>query len=213
MATKTKKKRVGKVGITPRGNWSSTYNSGNGYAILDLVLHNNDSWVSKTNGNTDTPSTSSAKWQKHSGGGAEAMAAATTANTAASNANTKAGLANTAAQNADTATARANDAAGRTETAIKQAGRVNASMVDYDLKVTDKNGNTTSTNVKGDKGEGINYATMSTAEKNELAAKVIQQICSQNVIGPTYDASKRCIVYSITNGVSYDENNRCIKLG
>ena len=67
--------------------------------------------------------------------------------------------------------------------------------------------------MKGDKGEGINCSTMSDAQKDELAQKVIQQICSQNVIGPTFDAENRCIVYSITNGVNYDEANRCIKLG
>ena len=66
---------------------------------------------------------------------------------------------------------------------------------------------------KGDKGEGINMATMTAAEKDDLYKKVLQQVSSENILGPTYDASHRCIEYPITNGVKYDEANRCIKLG
>lgn len=116
----------------------------------------------------------------------------------------------------DAAISKAADAeyqAGQAELAARKATNVNAYMVDYDLKVTDRDGHTSSTNVKGDKGEGINYATMTDAQKNELAQKVIQQICTQNVIGPRYDADHRCVNYDLSNGVKYDEDARCIKLG
>ena len=217
MATRTKTVKAGPVGMNPKGAYSSSAT----YTLLDCVLYDHDSWVCKAMNaqgeaitiSGQTPSSSSQYWQALTDGGKAAYNAANTANTAATNADTKAGLADTAAQNADTATAQAKDATQRTEMAITKASRVNAYMVDYELKVTDHDGHTSSTNVRGEKGEGIDYSTMSDAQKNELAQKVIQQICSQNVIGPRYDASKRCINYDLTNGVNYDENNRCIKLG
>lgn len=206
MATKTKTTKAGPVGIKPRGNWSATYNDGHGYELLALVLHNHDSWVSKVEGNKDEPSTNSTKWQKHSDGGAEAIAAAAAADTAASNANNKAGKANTAA-------ARAEDAAGRTEMAISEAENVNAELVGYDLKVTDRNGNTTTKNVRGEKGDDLDYSTMTPEEKAELSETVIQHIVSENILGPHYDVTTRTIVYPISSGVTYDAENRCIKLG
>ena len=224
MSTQTKTVNAGPVGLKPKGDYSSTAT----YTLLDCVKYNHDSWVCKAVNalgeaieiTGQTPQDGSQYWQALTDGGRAAYAEGETAkekgNTAAEKAalaDEKATLANSAAETANTAASRAEDAAGRTEAAIAKASRVNAYMVDYELKVTDHDGHTTSTNVKGEKGEGINYATMSDEQKNELAAKVIQQICSQNVIGPRYDAENRCINYDITNGVKYDETNRCIKLG
>lgn len=144
MANKTKTKRAGRVGIMPRGDWSATYNSGNGYDILDLVIHNHDSWVSKEAGNKQEPSASSTKWQKHSDGGYDAYNAAILANSAASNANTKADLANTAATGAE---------------------NVNATLDGTVITVTDRAGASVSADIKG---EGLDWSTMTPEEKEEL---------------------------------------------
>lgn len=107
----------GKIGYTDRGDWSASYNSGNGYEYLDGVTHDDCYWISKENNNTDTPSTSSTKWHRGLNGkvAAQAAAAATTAagnaNDAATLANTKAGAANDAADAATSAARSANEAA------------------------------------------------------------------------------------------------------
>ena len=203
MATKTKTTRAGKVGLTPKGN----YAAGTTYDILDVVLYNHDSWVSLSDDNKgNTPSASSTKWKKLTDGGEHSYEQGDYAKTQGDYAKAQGDDAKEKAANAEYQ-------AGQAESAARKAANVNAYMVDYDLKVTDRDGHTSSTNVKGDKGEGINYATMTDAQKNELAAKVIQQICTQNVIGPRYDADHRCINYDLSNGVKYDEATRSIKLG
>lgn len=61
---------IGKVGITPQGDWSSTYNGGNGYDLLDEVHHDHDAWVSKVANNTAEPGTDATKWFRSTDGGA-----------------------------------------------------------------------------------------------------------------------------------------------
>ena len=107
----------GKIGITDQGSWSASYNSGNGYEILDAVTYDDCFWISKESGNKQTPSDSASKWHKALNGkpAAQAAAAATSAagdaSDAATLANTKAGLANTAAESATSAAQTANEAA------------------------------------------------------------------------------------------------------
>ena len=60
---------IGKVGITPQGDWSASYNDGNGYALLDEVHHKHDAWVSKVANNTAEPGTDATKWFKSTDGG------------------------------------------------------------------------------------------------------------------------------------------------
>ena len=50
---------LGKVSITPKGSWTSSV-----YERLDVVTHNNATFLSLENGNVDEPSESSAKWMK-----------------------------------------------------------------------------------------------------------------------------------------------------
>lgn len=107
----------GKIGYTDRGDWSASYNSGQGYEYLDGVAHDDCYWISLENNNTDTPSTSSAKWHRALNGkvatqaAADADAAAADARSAANLASDKAGQANTAAQGANNAAQVANEAA------------------------------------------------------------------------------------------------------
>lgn len=107
----------GKIGYTDRGDWSASYNGGQGYEYLDGVTHGNCYWISLDNQNTETPSDSAAKWHKALNGkvatdaATAADAAAASANDAASFAQTKAAEANTAKQSADTAAQAANEAA------------------------------------------------------------------------------------------------------
>ena len=72
MGVKTKTINAGRVGITPRGTWSATYNSGNGYDMLDAVFYNHDAWLSKVAENKDEPTDSSTKWQPLTQGGKHA---------------------------------------------------------------------------------------------------------------------------------------------
>jgi len=118
--------------------------------------------------------------------------------------------ANTAAGNANTKASEANVAARAAEQATVGAGRVNAYLLDYELYVTDRNGHTVNKNVKGDKGDGIDYTTLTDAQKQELAAAVVRQVTAQNILGPTYDAAHRQIIFPLSSGVRYDQTNRQI---
>ena len=125
------------------------------------------------------------------------------ANDAATLANTKAGVAQDAADNADEKAALANEKAGQAQTAAnlanekaeyaqtqgnyaKQKGD-EASLVDANLNGTtltikNRNGSSKSLNVKGEKGEkgdGINYSTMTTAEKQALVEQVAQEVAQE----------------------------------
>ena len=82
----------GKIGCTDRGDWSASYNSGQGYEYLDGVTKDNCYWISLDNQNTETPSDSATKWHKALNGKADQ------ANTAAQGANSAAQAANEAAQ-------------------------------------------------------------------------------------------------------------------
>ena len=73
MGVKTKTINAGRVGITPKGDWSSTYKSGHGYDLLDAVFHSYDSWLSTENANTDEPTDESTKWQRLTKGGKRAQ--------------------------------------------------------------------------------------------------------------------------------------------
>lgn len=120
--------------------------------------------------------------------------AITNANTAATNANTKAQEAQTAANLADTK-------AGYAETQglyAKQKGD-EASLVDANLNgniltINNRSGSSKSLNVKGekgDKGEGIDYSTMTPAEKQELTEYVAEEIAQEGgyVLYPVDESS------------------------
>ena len=77
----------GKVGITPRGPWDADYNDGKGYALLDGVLYNHDTWVSKVDGNKAEPGTDATKWFQGTDSGIAAHEAADEATAAAQSAN------------------------------------------------------------------------------------------------------------------------------
>lgn len=114
----------GKIGYTDRGDWSASYNSGNGYEYLDGVQYGNCYWISKENENTQTPSASATKWHKALDGTVantaadNADAAAASANSAASFASNKAEQAITATQNANAAAQTANEAAAAASAAV-----------------------------------------------------------------------------------------------
>ena len=144
---------------------------------------------------TDATSGVQKQWADLSG---DAVAKTTAANTAATNANTKAA----------------------------EAERVNAVPNGTYIEVTDRQGNKHMTDnlkgdkgdkgdkgEKGDKGDDIDYSTMTEEEKAELSETVIQHIVSENILGPHYNPATRTIVYPISSGVTYDEENRCIRLG
>lgn len=107
----------GKIGCTDRGDWSASYNSGNGYEYLDGVTHGNCYWISLDNNNTQIPSNSATRWHKAFDGtiantaADNADAAAADARSAATLAGDKASQANTAAQGANSAAQAANEAA------------------------------------------------------------------------------------------------------
>lgn len=107
----------GKIGYTDRGDWSASYNSGDGYEYLDGVTYDDCYWISLDNDNTQTPSDSATKWHKALSGKA-ATQAATAANTAAGNANDAATLANQKAELANTAAQSANEAAEAAAAAV-----------------------------------------------------------------------------------------------
>lgn len=117
----------GKIGYTDRGNWSASYNSGNGYEYLDAVTYDNCYWISLDNNNTQTPSSNADKWHKAFDGtiantaAQNANSAASSANSAATLAENKAGLANTAAQSANGAAQTANEAADAAMAAVVTA--------------------------------------------------------------------------------------------
>jgi hypothetical protein len=107
----------GRIGFTDKGDWVSNYNNGNGYEYLDGVTYANCYWISLDNNNTQTPSNSATKWHKAFDGtiantaADNADAATADAISAATLAETKAGQANTAAQSANSAAQAANEAA------------------------------------------------------------------------------------------------------
>lgn len=72
----------GKLGFTPRGIWTGSYNDGEGYEILDAVSHNHDTWISKEDDNTDEPTANSSKWFRATDSGAAAYEAAKAASEA-----------------------------------------------------------------------------------------------------------------------------------
>lgn len=77
------------------------------------------------------------------------------ANTATSNANEATSAANTAAGNANTKANLANEAAQNANQKATEAGRVNISIDGTTISITDRNGNITTSNIKGDTGEGF----------------------------------------------------------
>ena len=87
---------LGKVGVTPQGDWSASYNSGNGYAKLDEVKHDHDTWTSKVDGNKAEPGTDATKWFRNTDSGSAAYEAAQTALSAAATATEQAEAAHAA---------------------------------------------------------------------------------------------------------------------
>lgn len=74
------KVNIGKVAITPRGD----YNAATTYGNLDQVIYNHDSWISKKPNNTgNTPADNSTWWQRETNGGSFAYEQGVAAQTAA----------------------------------------------------------------------------------------------------------------------------------
>lgn len=185
MATKTKKKRAGKVGITPRGDWSAAYNSGNGYAVLDLVLHNHDSWVSKVNGNTDEPSASSEKWQKHSDGGEYAH------------------------NQGDIAKAKGETAETQGAYAEEQGDRAK----DYNDHPWELRSDNWVWGWDGTQMVRLFEWVNPEDIPEEVVTEAIAKISADNILGPTYDDEGQGIIFPASTRAVYDSENRGIHLG
>ena len=76
-------------------------------------------------------------------------------NTYVSDITSKINAASTATENANDATSAANTAAQNANTKATEAGRINISIDGTTITITDRNGNTTNSNIKGDIGEGF----------------------------------------------------------
>lgn len=97
-------------------------------------------------------------------------------------ANEKATLANQAARLADEKAAFAQQQGENARNQIEGAENVNATLNGNILSITNRNGSTKTVNVKGekgDKGEGLDYSSMTTAEKQELAGNVADKVAEE----------------------------------
>lgn len=116
-------------------------------------------------------------------------AAANNADAKAALAQEKADLANQRAQEAQEAASLAEQKAAKAEQAANdstqkttEAGRVNATLEGNTLTITDRLGSSKTINVKGEKGEkgdGLNYSSMTPSEKDELEQGIAEQISQQ----------------------------------
>lgn len=120
---------------------------------------------------------------------------------------TATGAANDAAENARV---RADYARAQGEYA-KQLGD-EAALVDVNvngtvLTVTNRSGQTTSVDTKGDKGDDLDYSTLTEEEKSELNDTIVQHIVSENILGPTYDDEEHGFDFPVAMHVQYDAVN------
>lgn len=149
----------------------------------------------------------------------DADTAAANATEKANLANEKAGLADEAARLANEKAADAEQAATDSRNATMEAEKVDAELDGNTLKVTSRNGSTKTLNVKGekgDKGEGLDWSTMSQAEKDEVTDAVAEQIAqeggyaivpvNESMIGPTATYEKNSIL--CLDGVIYKANKQ-----
>ena len=149
----------------------------------------------------------------------DADTAAANATEKANLANEKAGLADEAARLANEKAAKAEQAATNSLNATQEAEKVDAELEGNTLKVTNRNGSTKTLNVKGekgDKGEGLDWSTMSQAEKDEVTDAVAEQIAqeggyaivpvNESMIGPTATYEKNSIL--CLDGVIYKANKQ-----
>ncbi len=123
-------------------------------------------------------------------------------------------------------------------TATTGAERVNATLSGTTITVTDRNGNNTSANVKGDKGDPLTYNDLTTAQKEEIASMAsevsydatthylkktkagvtsnVVQVYSKAEIdakrAPDYDETTETITFPATAAFSYDSTNETIIL-
>lgn len=111
------------------------------------------------------------------------------------------------------------EATGRANAASEGAEKVNASLDGTVLYVKDRDGFVNSvdtkgeTGAKGEKGDNLDYSTMTDEEKAELSVKVLQKVTDENILGPTYDAENEAIIYPISSKVNYDPTTATINLG
>lgn len=147
----------------------------------------------------------------------DADTAAANATEKANLANEKAGLADDAARLANEKAAKAEQAATDSRNATQEAEKVDAELDGNMLKVTNRNGSTKTLNVKGekgDKGDGLNWSTMTDAEKEEVTDAVADEIAQQggyaiipvneSTIGPSTTYNKNAVL--CLDGVIYKAN-------
>lgn len=97
-------------------------------------------------------------------------------------ANDKATLADQAARLAEEKAAFAQQQGENARNQIEGAENVDATLNGNILSITNRNGSTKTVNVKGekgDKGEGLDYSSMTTAEKQELAGNVADKVAEE----------------------------------
>ena len=153
----------------------------------------------------------------------DADTAAANANEKANLANEKAGLADDAARLANEKAARAEQAAADSRNATTEAERVDAVLDGNTLKVTGRNGSTKTLNVKGekgDKGDGLDWSSMTQAEKDEVTDAVAEEIAQEggyaiipvdeSTIGPSATYQKNAVL--CLDGVIYKANKQTQKL-
>lgn len=119
------------------------------------------------------------------------------AQTATSNATDAATLANQKATLADQKATAANTAAVNANTAATGAANVNATLSGTNITVTDRDGNSITQNIKGDKGDNLDWDSMTPEDKQELAQEVLATIGFDDV--PTENSNK-----AVKSGGLYD---------
>lgn len=178
--------------------WSSVNTSWNGFFGTSASDANGvrkiwSTWYADTQSawNTWFGTSSSAGVQKDWAElSADAVAKTQAANTAATNANSKATLAdqkaalaqqaatdaNTAKDGANTAKDSANTAAALANAKAAEAANVNATLSGTVISVTNRNGVTTTADVKGPKGDDLHWEDMSEEDREELAQSVLDSL-------------------------------------
>ena len=106
----------------------------------------------------------------------DASQSATDAETAKGTAQQAATDANTAKDGANTAKDSANTAAALANAKAAEAANVNATLSGTVISVTNRNGVTTTADVKGPKGDDLHWEDMSEEDREELAQRVLDSL-------------------------------------
>ena len=169
---------MGKVAVVHKGAYSATVT----YEMNDEVLYDHDSWRSLVSNNKGHTPAEDAWWTRVTAGGKHAYEKGDLANEKAALADEKAAYAKQQGDYAKQMSSQASGAAAECVSATSAAQKVNASLSGTTLTVTDRNGQSKSTNLKGekgDKGDGIDYNTMTDEEKAHIAEVVAEEVARQ----------------------------------